>query len=936
MEGIAYLGEHLWPGQLGHWSVISSFLFAIVAALGYYKFEKQGIDQPGWKLLGRWAFAVHSAFTLLVIFLLFFIMLKRYYEYQYVWAHVSDDLPFHYMFSAFWEDQAGSFLLWAFWHLILGMILMRKAGEWEAPVMMVLSLIQAIIISMLLGFYIGDGDFHIGVTPFALLRDTMDAPIFSNASYLTLITGKGLNPLLQNYWMVIHPPTLFLGFASTAIPFCYAIGGMWRGDTKGWLKPVLPWALFSGAILGLGILMGGAWAYEALSFGGYWAWDPVENMSLVPWLILIAGIHTNLVAKSTGHAVRSTLVFYGLTFILVLYSTFLTRSGVLQDSSVHSFTEMGLSWQLTGFILFFLGLFTFVYIRYFRKATLRTDEEPLLSREFWMFVGSLVLLFSAVLITFTTSIPVFNKITDGIGWLVGKDLSQWHRSMPLDPIEHYNKYQFWIAVLIGLLAGFTQYLRYNQELASERKSQIIRQTVIHIAGAALFTFLTWQWLRIPNILFHILVFCAWYAVIANAFYFVQYFRMNIRMGSSTIAHMGFGLMLVGIVASGMRKQHISQNRFAMHGIIGEDIIDKNVLLFKNAPLNINGYIVNYVGDTLIGFHRYYHVDFVKVDSAGATTDSFRLSPNVQFDREFKKQAASNPSTKRYFNRDIFTHIAGIPPELGDLERAKAKEDSLRYLMYKLLAGETVRTEKVNMQLLSWETGGNHIDYEPQPGDLVVSALIRLKDEAGNEDTLSPMIVMRERLVYNFPAKSDLLEVKIRLSDRIFNAYLAEKDPAAFQTIILKEGEKQNISGIEIFHSGFIPNAEHPQYTEEEGDIRIGARLLASTSDTMPPDTLIPVYLIRGNAPYNLPSIDPLHGLQVQFVKIDPNDGNATFMVFHDPALAGIELEVADNYTREDYIVLEAIIFPGINLFWLGSTMMMIGLFLGMWNKRRQS
>jgi cytochrome c-type biogenesis protein CcmF len=128
----------------------------------------------------------------------------------------------------------------------------------------------------------------------------MDAPIFSNADYLNLIKGTGLNPLLQNYWMTIHPPTLFLGFASTSIPFAFAMAGFMHKDHKGWLKPVLPWALFSGMILGTGILMGGAWAYEALSFGGYWAWDPVENMSLVPWLILIAGIHTNLIARNTG------------------------------------------------------------------------------------------------------------------------------------------------------------------------------------------------------------------------------------------------------------------------------------------------------------------------------------------------------------------------------------------------------------------------------------------------------------------------------------------------------------------------------------------------------------------------------------------------------------------------------------------------------------
>lgn len=97
--------------------------------------------------------------------------------------------------------------------------------------------------------------------------------------------------------------------------------------------------------------MGGAWAYEALSFGGYWAWDPVENMSLVPWIVLVAGIHTNLVAKSTGFSVGATMSLYFLSFILVVYSSFLTRSGILGDSSAHAFTQMGLEWQLVIFVL---------------------------------------------------------------------------------------------------------------------------------------------------------------------------------------------------------------------------------------------------------------------------------------------------------------------------------------------------------------------------------------------------------------------------------------------------------------------------------------------------------------------------------------------------------------------------------------------------------
>src|SRR5690606_32062162 len=131
-----------------------------------------------------------------------------------------------------------------------------------------------------------------------------------------------------------------------------------------WLKPVMPWASFSAAVLGIGILMGSAWAYEALSFGGYWAWDPVENTSLVPWLILIAGIHTNLIAKNTEYSIKSTYIFYLLAFILVVYSTFLTRSGIVGDTSVHAFTAMGLENQLIFFILLFSGI---AIVSYFLK-----------------------------------------------------------------------------------------------------------------------------------------------------------------------------------------------------------------------------------------------------------------------------------------------------------------------------------------------------------------------------------------------------------------------------------------------------------------------------------------------------------------------------------------------------------------------------------------
>ncbi|MBT8191370.1 MAG: cytochrome c biogenesis protein CcsA, partial [Bacteroidia bacterium] len=311
-----YIGEHLWPGIVGHLLIILSFTALLFAAYSYrndHKLNDKSL-KVSWKTLGRSGFIIHVVSIFSLIAILFYIMINQMYEYAYVFEHVSNDLPMRYIFSAFWEGQEGSFLLWMFWHAILGLILMSNARKWESPVMMFLALVQLIINSMILGIHIEIGDFvyKIGSNPTLLLRDVFDAPIFQTADYLSSIQGSGLNPLLQNYWMTIHPPTLFLGFASCTIPFLFAAAGFYTGDHKSWLRPCLKWALFSAGIFGLGILMGGAWAYEALTFGGYWAWDPVENMSLVPWLILIAGIHTNLVAQSTGRAIKSTYLYYCL------------------------------------------------------------------------------------------------------------------------------------------------------------------------------------------------------------------------------------------------------------------------------------------------------------------------------------------------------------------------------------------------------------------------------------------------------------------------------------------------------------------------------------------------------------------------------------------------------------------------------------------------
>ena len=306
-----------------------------------------------------------------------------------------------------------------------------------------------------------------GSNPFILLRDS---GVLDNAAafhvnfdttqplrqdYLTLIRdGNDLNVLLQNYWMVIHPPVLFLGFSSTIVPFAYAIAGLVTRKFGDWINAALPWALFSAAIFGVGIMMGAAWAYESLTFGGYWAWDPVENASLVPWLILIAGIHTMLIYKHSGHSLKSTYLFLILTFCFILYSTFLTRSGILGDASVHAFTDLGMNWQLLVFLLIFVIPSLGLLINRYKQIPSIRKEEDTSSREFWMFIGSLVFFLSALVISGQTSVPVLNKI-------FGIKLAA-----PEDAEFAYNSIQVYVAAILALLTAVTQYLRYRETPSS--------------------------------------------------------------------------------------------------------------------------------------------------------------------------------------------------------------------------------------------------------------------------------------------------------------------------------------------------------------------------------------------------------------------------------------------------------------------------------------
>ena len=550
---MGYLGEHLLPGQLGHFFIVLSLVSSAVAAFAYFKSANAVSEQNAisWKKLGRYAFFTDVFSVISIFILLFYIIHSHYFEYKYAWQHTSLSLEVRYMLASFWEGQEGSFLLWTFWHCVLGLVLIKRSKEWEAPVMSVLSFVQFCLATMIAGLYIFG--WKLGSNPFILLRDSgvldnapalhmnLDITQPLKPDYLSFITdGNDLNPLLQNYWMVIHPPALFLGFASTVVPFAFAVAGLWKKKLTEWTKPALPWALFSAAALGTGIMMGAAWAYESLTFGGYWAWDPVENASLVPWLVMIAGIHTLMVYRHSGHSLRITHLFLILSFSLVLYSTFLTRSGILGDTSVHAFTDMGMNWQLIGFMAVCIVPALWLFASRYKQIPSIQKEESATSREFWMFIGSLVLFLSALLIIGKTSLPAFVKIAP-----------------PEDPEFAYNRVQVLVAVIVALLTAVTHYMKYKQTTRAFFWKKIWLPTVISVVISSLilifgninynkygYGFLGSIWLAIA---------CSVYSIIANGAYFIDKLRKSSKLSGGTLAHLGFALMLLGILISSSKK-----------------------------------------------------------------------------------------------------------------------------------------------------------------------------------------------------------------------------------------------------------------------------------------------------------------------------------------------------------------------------------------------
>jgi cytochrome c-type biogenesis protein CcmF len=812
---------HYFIGNLGHLLVITAFVTSLLSAFAYWKAttQKEIEGKNSWLINARFAFVAHVLGVFGVVAVLFTIIYKHYFEYHYAYAHSSLHLPGQYMLSCYWEGQEGSFLLWMFWHAIIGLILIKTQKSWEAPTMVVFTLVQAFLASMILGVVIPGIDLKLGSSPFILLRDAMDDPIFKLQPDFIPKDGNGLNALLQNYWMVIHPPTLFLGYALTLPPFAFCIAGLWQKKYVEWVKPALPWSLLGGGILGLGILMGGYWAYETLNFGGYWNWDPVENAVYVPWLILIASIHTMITYKNSETALKSSIILVIAVFLLLLYATFLVRSGILGDASVHAFTDLGLSGQLLIYLLFFtLGAIVLAIIRW-KEIPSSEKEVSTYSREFWIFLGATTLCLMGFQVLLPTSIPVYNKIIEMFGGAS-------NLAPPANQIEFYSKFQLWFGVAVALISGTGQFFWWKKIDKEKLKQEMLTPLLITLL---LFAF-TISIAKVYNPAYLVLTLAGLYLIVSNFKVLFTLVKLNPKLSGGAVAHIGIGMMLIGVMFSAGYSKVVSLNNTGM--LISKELPTEfnrdNLLLFINEPRSMAGYDIEYRGERLEPRHK---SGFINKNDVELSLDPFKVvalkdiifqneklynakdtieifPENTFYEIELRrdgKVAASlfprvqinpamggfiaSPDIKRKFSRDLYTHVS-LPmnreeePEWGKLEEVKVKigEEFFINSKYSTTLEEIRRVDEIEGVKLAAE-------------DVAVQAMIKVQGEH-EPYTVSPFFLIKDKSqVGRLPAEINDLGIKITLLNILpeTNEFLLGINARQKDWVVIKALEKPLIN-----------------------------------------------------------------------------------------------------------------------------------------------
>ncbi len=618
-----------------------AFVTCLISIFCYFQHHRKGDI----RLLkyGRFFFHTTVVCVMCIASVLLYLILTHQFQYTYVWSYSARDLPTPLLISTFYAGQEGSFMLWTLYTSLIGVFLLQYSSRkgYEPQVMSAYALIELMLLLML-----------IVKSPFTYIWETWAGQV--EAGFVP-VDGRGLNPLLQNYWMVIHPQVLFSGFSAMGVPYAYAVAAMMKRDYQNWIRPATPWIVFGSLMLGTGIIMGGFWAYETLGWGGYWGWDPVENGSLVPWLFSLASIHTILSQRKSGAFVRTNLALAICCFIFVLYATFLTRSGVLGDTSVHSFVDPGMwaYWLLIGMLVLFVGLGLALLIKRSREIGNVPVHHHYLSREFALFLGASTLVCAAIFITVGTSAPIITELTQG-------------KKTAVD-ISYYVTTILPLGVLIGLLTGIGQLLWWTKS-----SEQSFFKSLVFPVVCALICTVGGFFLGLKHPLVAIFVFAATFALFANLAVGWRIIKGNPKYAGGAIAHIGLAIMFIGFVTSSKYddKQTVSLTQGKTVDALG-------------------GYKLTYTGYTSIDKER---VAFnVSVEKDGR---EYVVAPVHHYSSYNEGMVIRNPDILNLITKDFY--IAPLSLE----QKKDASKGSLDNVLLK--KGETKKVGDIEIEFVDFD------------------------------------------------------------------------------------------------------------------------------------------------------------------------------------------------------------------------------------------
>jgi len=450
---------------------------------------------------------------------------------RHVAEYSSSTLPLKFKISALWASQAGSLLLWA-WimscYAALAVWLNRRRSRELMPVV-------TAVLMVIAGFFL-------------VMLSFLSSPFETLA--VAPAEGRGLNPLLQNEYMMAHPPLLYLGYVGLAIPFAFAVAALVtrRLDTQ-WIGYIRRWTVVSWLFLGIGILLGSRWAYHELGWGGYWAWDPVENAAFMPWLVATAFLHSVMVQERRGMLKVWNMVLVILTFILALFGTFLTRSGIV--ASVHAFGESTLGPFFLGFILVALGGSLALLFTRLPELRSRHSLESYISREAVFLYNNLLLVGLAFAVFWGTIFPVITEAVQGEKITVG--------------VGFYNQVAMPIGIALLILTGVGPLIPWRKASGRQLLRRFAISAGIAVASIPVLALLTDAWHNVwAGVVFTSAVFVT--ACVTGEFWrgtrvrhalggvswpgaLVQLVQRNRRRYGGYIVHLGVVILFIGLAGS---------------------------------------------------------------------------------------------------------------------------------------------------------------------------------------------------------------------------------------------------------------------------------------------------------------------------------------------------------------------------------------------------